>query len=121
MAVLLEHLHIKDSVPIQTHTATIMLNNQHRPQHTHTRVRAESHMHAHAKPTAVLQNRAIAAQQSKLYMCKTQLLPPSEPVLGCLYTTQVPKSCADKSYWGARDSNLSRSQRGCGARSSQHH
>ena len=36
--------------------------------------------------------------------CKTQLLPPSEQVLGCLCTTQAFQPCAGKSSWG-RTSN----------------
>ena len=35
----------------------------------------------------------------------TQLLPPSEPVLGCLCTTQALESCVGKFTWG-RASNL---------------
>ena len=39
------------------------------------------------------------AKQSLWKPCETQLLPPSEPALGNLYTTQALKASAGKSFW----------------------
>ena len=42
----------------------------------------------------------VHSLQGLQHPCKAQLLPPSEPALGCLYTTQVLEPCAGKSSWG---------------------
>ena len=44
--------------------------------------------------------RTCAHTQSLQQPCETQLLPHSEPALGCLCTTQALKPCAGKSSWG---------------------
>ena len=65
-----------DPPPLHTHT-----HNTHTHTHTHT------HIHTQAK-------------QSLRQPYETQLLPPSEPALGCLCTTQALEPCAGKSSWG---------------------
>jgi len=51
-----------------------------------------------------------------------QLLLPSEPILGCLCTTQAPKLCAGKSSWGrasnSQEDNPSLTERSRGSQSS---
>ena len=88
----------------------------YRNQNTYMCVCTNTHMlHTHARTHAHAQDMAFGSHVN------TQLLPPSEQALGCLYTTQALEPFADKSFWGGvsnpQEDCPSLTDRGCGTQS----